>query len=159
MTPIILMDSLEEFIRNATKSIILPCRVRNDLNDVKERPAEVFKMNLPKKEDEKQRVPYILLQFIKGIDEREEGKYPLGSCSIRIVVVTYSEDRGTGEYDVLNIILKIRSELEKTGCLDCLFDLLYPLEYLIYDGGETYPYYVGEMMTNWSLPVPRIEKC
>ena len=150
MTPIFLLETLEAFVKEHTKNIILEVEVEPGA-DRKERPAEVHKMRLPKKEDKIKRIPYILLQLLKGKDEVEES-----GCMVRIVVATYSEDGSAGAYDLLNVILKIKTELERVGILDDRYVLHFPLEYLIYPE-ENGNYYFGEMITNWSLPETKRE--
>lgn len=151
MTPVILLDRLEEFVREKTADIKLQVRVRNNQQEEKERAAEVYKMRLPTKEAQTQRIPYILLQFLTGKDDKQ-GMEPEESIGkVRIVVATYSEDGGVGATDVLNVILRIRSELKKTGIIGGAFVLQNPLEYMVYPD-TIQPYYVGEMITNWSMP-------
>lgn len=147
MTPVLLLDNLEEFVKDKTKDIKLQVRVRK-LEQEKERAADVYKMRLPKKEDQTEKVPYILLQFLTGKDgEVQEGS----TCQIRIVVATYAENDSMGAYDVLNVLLRIRSELQKTRIIGGYFVLEKPLEYLVYPD-STQPYFLGEMITNWSIP-------
>lgn len=149
MTPIVLLDNLAEFVKEATANIVL--QVKTDPGtQQKERPAEIHKMRLPRKEDSTKRIPYILLQILTGKDSHENGQQQ-SRCQIRIVVGTYSEDQNQGAYDVLNIILRIRTELERVGIIASQFCLQDPLEYLIYPD-DYHPYYFGEMITNWSLP-------
>lgn len=145
MTAIFFMEALEAFVRKHTQNIILEVEVEPGA-DKKERPPEVHKMKLPKKEDKIKRIPYILLQLLQGKDEVEES-----GCVVRIVVATYSEDGSKGATDLLNVILKIKAELERVGILEDRYVLHYPVEYLIYpeDNGN---YSFGEMITNWSLP-------
>ena len=147
MTPVILLDNLEEFVKEKTKDIKLQVRVRKPEQE-KERAADVYKMRLTKKEDQTEKVPYILLQFLTGKDgEVQEGS----ACQIRIVVATYAENDRMGAYDVLNVILRIRSELQKAGIIGGYFALKKPLEYIVYPD-STQPYFLGEMITNWSIP-------
>ena len=121
--------------------------------DRKERPAEVHKYGLPKKEDKIKRIPYVLLQLLKGEDDVEDSE-----CMIRIIAATYSEDWDAGEYDVLNLLLKIKAELKRVGILDDRFVLHFPVEYLIYTDTEKYgPYHFGEMITKWGLPTMKRE--
>lgn len=150
MTAIFFLEALADFVERHTKNIILEVEVEPDA-DKKERPPEVHKMRLPKKEDKIKRIPYILLQLLQGKDEVEES-----GCVVRIVVATYSEDASKGAYDLLNVILKIKAELERVGMLEDRYVLHFPLEYLIYpeDNGN---YFFGEMITNWSLPVIKRE--
>lgn len=149
MTPVILLDNLEEFVKEKTKDIKLQVRVRKpEREQEKERAADVYKMRLPKKEDQIEKIPYILLQFLTGKDgEVQEGN----TCQIRIVVAVYAEDDSMGGYDVLNVLLRIRSELQKVGIIGGYFALKKPLEYIVYPD-STQPYFLGEMITNWSIP-------
>jgi hypothetical protein len=153
VTPIILLDRLEEFVKENTKDIILQVRVRRESTESKERAADVYKMKLPTKDDETQKIPYILLQFLTGKDSQKPAEETEASCKIRIVVATYSEDGGIGAYDVLNVLLRIRSRLIEAGIIGNQFalDLEEPLEYIVYPE-DTAPYYLGEMVTTWSIP-------
>ena len=157
MTPIVLLECLEEFVKDKTKDIMLQVRVRNQNPDEeKERAAGVYKMRLPNKEDQTQKIPYILLQVLKGEDKKEERGPQESTCQIRIIVATYSEDGGTGSFDVLNVLMRLKSELEKVGIIGNRFTLQLPLEWIVYPD-TTQPYYLGEMMTNWELPVIKRE--
>ena len=156
MTPIFLLDELEKFISAVTNDIKLQVRVRGGQSDEKERAANVYKMRLPNKEDQIQKVPYILLQFLTGKDDKKDSEPEDSECTVRIVVATYSENGEVGAYDVLNVILRIRTELEKIGIIGGYFVLQKPLEYIVYpDSAE--PYYLGEMITNWSIPTIKRE--
>lgn len=150
MTPVILLDNLAEFVKEKTANIILQVRTQPG-EEGKERPAEVHKMRLPQKEDSTKRVPYILLQLITGKDGMNDRGQQESVCQVRVVVATYSEDQNVGSYDVLNVIMKLRTELERKRILAEQFVLQDPLEYLIYPE-DYHPYYFGEMMTNWSIP-------
>ncbi len=156
MTPIILLDNLAEFIREKTKDIKLQVRTRSESAEDKVREAEIYKMRLPNKDAQTQRVPYILIQLLGGEDNKEEREPEESTCQIRIVVAAYAEDAGAGSTDVLNLILQIRSELKKAGILGKTFCLQLPLEYIIYPDSPQ-PYYFGEMITNWSLPIVKRE--
>lgn len=157
MTPIILLECLEKFVREKTADIKLQARVRNrDAEEIKERAADVYKMQLPRKEDQTQKIPYILLQFLTGKDDKEGREPEESTCQIRFVVATYSENGSEGSLDVLNVILRIRYELEKVGIIGDRFALQKPLEYIVYPD-NTHPYYLGEMVTNWSMPTIKRE--
>ena len=152
MTAINLLECLEAFVKEKTADIMLQVKVRNrNPEEVKERAADIYKMRLPKKEDQTEKVPYILLQLLTGKDDKENGEPEESVCKIRIVVATYSEDGSEGALDVLNVILRIRSELKKAGVVGERFVLQNPLEYIVYPD-STQPYYLGEMVTNWSIP-------
>ena len=152
MTPIILLDALEAFIKENTKDIIMPVRVKNKpIGGVKERAAGVYKMRLPDKDAETQQIPYILLQFVTGKDDQPEGERPESESRVRIVIAAYSEDAGEGAYYVLNLITRIRTALLKAGVVGDQFLLCPPLEYLVYPD-STAPYFMGEMMSVWKTP-------
>ena len=58
MTPLQLLDALETFVKQETKDILLPVRVDRKSGENKERAAEVYKMRLPNKTAQTERVPY-----------------------------------------------------------------------------------------------------
>ena len=151
MTPIILLDDLQSFIEENTKDILLECRVRTGLATEKERAAKVYKMGLPQKDDTTQQVPYILLKVLTGADDKENNQPKSSEVKVRIIIVTYSSDGEQGPLALLNLILRIRERLEKQHIIGGRFCLEYPFEYIIYQDTEP-PYYMGEIMTNWSIP-------
>lgn len=167
MTPVVLLGELKQFIEENTRDIILTVRpVKNKTvpgagaalaeketeDAITERAPEVHVMRLPDKDAETQRIPYILLQFLTGKDEQAPGEQPESECNIRIVVATYSEDGGKGAADLLNVITRIRVALLKAGEVGKQFLLRKPLEYVVYPD-ETNPYYLGEMLTIWEMPI------
>ncbi len=151
MTPIILLDRLKEFVEKQTRDLLLSVRVKSD-EEPQERPAHVYKMRLPNKEGETKLIPYILLQFVSGHDSQEENQDPESGCMVRIVIATYSEDGETGAMNVLNIIDRIRIALLKAGVIGEQFLLQKPIEYIVYPD-STNPYFLGEMITRWGLPI------
>lgn len=166
MTPIELLYELKKFIEENIKDIILSVRPVNNKvipepsgkgkkekaeEQPQKRAAEVHLMRLPNKDAETNRIPYVLLQFLTGADEQQEGKAPDSECKIRIVVATYSEDGSAGSMDLLNVITRIRVALLKTGVIGKQFTLRKPLEYTAYPD-ETGTYYLGEMITIWGVP-------
>lgn len=153
MTPVFLLEELQKFISSKTSDIILPVRTRTGSNEEKERAAAVYKMGLPEADDVQQKVPYILLKFLTGTDGKKAGEPEEDSCKVRIIFAVYSEDGQDGPLALLNLILRVRSELKKAGTIGGgQFALELPLEYIVYQD-TTPPYYMGEMVTNWSMPV------
>lgn len=151
MTPIVLLDCLESFIKEKTANIKLQVRVMNSSQEEKTRAAEIYKMGLPSKDAKIQRIPYILLQILTGKDDKSGTAPEESICQIRIVVGIYAENDNEGGYDVLNVLLRIRSELKKICIIGGYFALQNPLEYIVYPDNIA-PYYFGEMITNWSMP-------
>jgi hypothetical protein len=156
MTPVFLMDELKKFIEEKTADIKLPVRIRSGSNEEKERSALVFQMGLPTPDDVQQKVPYILLKFLNGVDDKAAGEPDESTCKVRIIFAVYSDDGQEGPLHVLNLILRVRSELEKVGIIDQRFVLQKPLEYIVYQDTQP-PYYMGEIMTNWSIPTIKRE--
>lgn len=155
MTPIELLEELKKFIEENTKDIILQVRTKRS-QEAKERAAEVHKMKLPTKDDEVERIPYILLQLLTGKDKQTPGDPEESECKIRIVVATYSEDASEGSFDVLNLLTRIRISLLKSRIIANKFVLRLPLEYIVYPD-DTAPYYLGEMVSDWSIPTIKRE--
>ena len=92
MTPVFLLEELQKFISSKTSDIILPVRTRTGSNEEKERAAAVYKMGLPEADDVQQKVPYILLKFLTGTDDKKAGEPEEDSCKVRIIFAVYSED-------------------------------------------------------------------
>lgn len=164
MTPQDLLNELKKFIEEVTNDIILQVRPvnnkvipkpSNESEEAEEKPksraAEVHLMRLPNKDAETNRIPYILLQFLTGIDDQKPGEFPDSECKVRIVVATYSEDGSVGSMDCLNVITRIRIALLKAGIIGEKFLVRKPLEYLVYPD-DTEKYYIGEMITTWGIP-------
>lgn len=63
-------------------------------------------MRLPTKKAQTERVPYLLLQYIKSTDTQEPGQEPESVCTVRIVAATYSEDESEGATCVLNLLTR-----------------------------------------------------
>ena len=156
MTPLELLDALKAFIEENTKDILLPVRVDRKSGEAKERPAEVYKMRLPTKDAETKRIPYVLMQYIKSTDTQTAGEPPESSCMVRIVAATYSEDGEEGAMCVLNLLTRIRIAFLRDVVIAERFMLKPPIEMIVYPD-STPPYYLGEMMTEWRMPIVESE--
>ena len=151
MTPVVLLDDLQKFIEENTKDILLEVKVRTGPATEKQRAAKVYKMGLPEKDDTTQQIPYVLLKVLTGADKREERQQKSSEVRVRMIVATYSQDGEQGPLALLNVILRIRERLQKQHIIGGRFCLEYPFEYIIYQD-TTPPYYLGEIMTIWSIP-------
>ncbi len=151
MTPIILLDDLQSFIEENTADILLEVKVRTGETTEKERAANVYKMGLPEKDDNTQQIPYILLKVLTGEDGKEDLQPKSSKVRVRMLIATYSQDGERGPLALLNLILRIRERLQKQHIIGGRFCLEYPFEYIIYQD-TTPPYYLGEIMTLWSIP-------
>lgn len=150
MTPTILLEALRDYIEEKTKDLILPLRVKTGATE-KERPPKVYMMNLPSKEDEIQQIPYILIKYLTGKDEQQPGEATESEARVRIIVATYNEDGQEGALALLNVISRIRLSLLKEREVGGQFRLIMPVESIVYPE-NTSPYYLGEIMTMWTLP-------
>lgn len=150
MTPNILLENLKEYIEDVTKDMFLQVRVRAEQEN-KERPPHVYLMNLPKKEDEIQQIPYILIKYLTSKDEQAAGEPTQSEARVRIIIATYSEDAQEGAMVLLNVISRIRYRLLKDREVGGQFRLVLPAESIAYQD-NTAPYYLGEIMTMWTLP-------
>ena len=164
MTAVILLQRLKEFVQEHTKDMVL--RVKPITHNVygedakaegiTERPPEVHLMRLPSKDAEINRIPYILLQWLAGKDDQQQGEHPESECKIRIIAATYSDNDSEGALDVLNVMTKIRIALLRAGEIGEQFLLRKPLEALVYPD-DTQPYFFGEMMSVWEMPTIKRE--
>lgn len=150
MTPVILLKELKKYIEEAVKDIPLPVKVTRSEKS-KERPPKVYLMNLPRKEDEIQQVPYILIKYLTGNDTQEEGDENESEAQVRIIVATYEEDAEEGAVSLLAILSRLRYKFLIDREIAGQFRLIMPVQSIIYPE-DTRPYYMGEMMTRWTLP-------
>ncbi len=151
-TPIDLLNVLAEFVKNQTKDLLL--RERPSLkkpDEKKYRAPIVFKMDLPKKEDDERKIPYILIQILTGKDEQSPGEDEYSTCSVRMVVAVYSDDIGEGKLDVLNVITRLRLGLLKRKPLGGAFLLGKDIEWVV-DPAPPLPYCFGEMIMTFEMP-------
>lgn len=146
MTPLDLLESLKAYCIEKTADMQLLARVPEDGTESAKRPPKVFIGKLPEKEDEKKTAPYILLKLLTGNNGEEER-----TARVRVIVVTYSEDKEENYIQCLNVI----SRLEMAFCEDVVVADRYscqkPIETLIYDE-DFEVYQIGEMMTIWEMP-------
>lgn len=121
-------------------------RVPENGTDPGERPPLVFIGNLPNKEQEKKAAPYILLKLLtKKVDDEEN------VCRVRIICVTFSEDKNENYMQCLNLVTKIETSLLEDVVIDKHYSCQKPIETIIYDENMEL-YQVGELMTIWELP-------
>ena len=113
----------------------------------KRRAPEVYVMGLPDPEDVYSRIPYIILQLLEIKDE-EQGE---STAQIRAVIAVYSADGQEGGLQVLQIIERIRTVLERGILLAENYVLQFPLKCEVYPD-DTGRYFLGEMTMTWSLP-------
>jgi hypothetical protein len=147
MTLRTLLDVLADFVREDLKEMVLPVSQELYTENPPMRAIEVHKQRMPSPEDQKKRAPYILLQIVNGDDRKDESV-----VNVRMIIVTFEWSAEQGALSLLNIVEKLRFDLQKKGVIGKAFELEKPLEYLIYQEDIT-PYHVAELSTNWKLPV------
>lgn len=146
MTPLDLLESLKSYCKEITKDMRLIARVPENGTEAGERPPKVFVGNLPDKESEKKAAPYILLKLLTKKTDDEESV-----CRVRIIGVTYSEDKQENYIQCLNLITKIETKLLEDVVIGGKYSCQKPIETIIYDD-DLEVYQIGEMMTIWEMP-------
>lgn len=148
MTPLDLLESLKAYCEENTKDMLLIARVPENGEEAGERPPKVFIGNLPDKESEKKAAPYILLKLLsKKVDDEEN------ICRVRIICVTFSEDKQENYIQCLNLLTRIETKLLEDVVIDNRYSCQKPIESIMYDD-DLEVYQIGEMMTIWELPKP-----
>lgn len=146
MTPLDLMESLKAYCEDKTKDMLLVARVPDNGTEAGERPPRVFIGNLPDKEAEKKEAPYILLKLLTTKDEDEES-----TAMVRIIIVTFSEDKQENYIQCLNVVSKIKSSLLEDVVIQERYSCQKPIESIMYDE-DLEVYQIGEIMTTWEMP-------
>lgn len=145
MTPLDLLEALKGYCEEITKDMRLVARVPENSTQAAERPPAVFVGNLPNKESEKKAAPYILLKLLAGKDDNEES-----ICRVRIICVTFSEDKQENYIQCLNLVTRIKTKLLEDVVIDNRFSCQKPVEFIIYDD-DLEVYQIGEIMTIWEM--------
>lgn len=148
MTPLDLLTSLKSYCEEVTKDMRLVARVPENGTEAGEQPPKVFVGNLPDKEAEKKAAPYILLKLLTKKSDDEESV-----CRVRIICVTFSEDKQENYIQCLNVLTKIETKLLEDVVIDNRYSCQKPIETIIYDD-DLEVYQVGEMMTIWEMTKP-----
>ena len=145
MTPLDLLESLKEYCEENTKDMRLIARVAENGTEAGERPPKVFVGNLPNKESEKKAAPYILLKLLTKKTDDEESV-----CRVRIICVTFSEDKQENYIQCLNLLTRIETKLLEDVVIDNRYSCQKPIESILYDD-DLEVYQIGEMMTIWEM--------
>jgi hypothetical protein len=146
MTPLDLMQSLKAYCEEKTKDMILVSRVSENGSEPGERPPRVFIGNLPDKEAESKQAPYILLKLLTTKTDDEEN-----IARVRIIIVTFSEDKQENYIQCLNVLEKITTSLLEDVVISNRYSCQKPIETIIYDD-DLEVYQIAEAMTIWELP-------
>lgn len=146
MTALDLLESLKGYCEENTKDMRLIARVPENGKEAGERPPRVFIGNLPDKESEKKEAPYILLKLLtKKVDDEES------VCRVRIICVTFSEDKQENYIQCLNLLTRVETRLLEDVTIVDRYSCQKPIETILYDD-DLEVYQIGEMMTIWEVP-------
>lgn len=145
MTPLDLLESLREYCMEKTKDMRLIARVTENGTEAGERPPKVFIGGIPSKEAEKKAAPYILLKLLTKKTDDEESV-----CRVRIICVTFSEDKQENYIQCLNLLTRLETKLLEDTVIAKRYSCQKPIESVIYDD-DLEVYQVGEMMTVWEM--------
>lgn len=145
MTPLDLLNCLKGYCEDITKDMRLVARVPENGTEAGERPPKIFVGNLPNKESEKKTAPYILLKLLTKKTDDEESV-----CRVRIICVTFSEDKQENYIQCLNLLTRIETKLLEDTVIANRYSCQKPIETVVYDD-DLEVYQVGEMMTIWEL--------
>lgn len=159
MTNIILLEQLKEFMEDSVHDLILPVAMQKEDKEPPEpRAAEVYSMRLPDGKSYKKKAPYIINQVITNRNGISPDGRPCTVTEVRSVFCVYNGDEQAGGLALLELMDRIRIALLKQVVIGKQFrlDTEDSPEYLIYTD-DTAPYYGGEMMTTWYMPVVKRE--
>lgn len=146
MTALDLMQSIKAYCKEKTKDIILVAKVNKEGIEPGERPPKVFIGNLPDKEAERREAPYILLKLLTTKTDTEEN-----IARVRIIIVTYSEDKQENYIQCLNVLTRLTTSLTEDVTIENRYHCQMPIETVMYDDLEVYQ--ISEAMTIWELPL------
>ncbi len=153
MTRNTLLKALCEFCQARTSDLQLPTSIQKGDTEQEVRAPEVYRMRLPDSSAAKKVAPYILLQFVSGVDKQPHGNAAESTALVRFIFCVYSADEQEGAEMLLNVMDAVRIGLLKQGIIGKQFKLDYDagLESLVY-ADDTAPYYAGEMVATFLAP-------
>lgn len=146
MTALMLLDSLEDHIK--------PLVAEYDLKTKEKiiKPPDVHQGYLPIKDKnsrEESDYPFIILRLLSCKDE-DNGS----TATVKIIIGTYDEQADSkGWIDLLNIYNKIRLSLLEKRVIGSKYRLKTPVSFILHEE-QPYPQFVGEITTEWELPMP-----
>ena len=155
MSKVILLKELKAFTLDVTRDLIFPvAQQKEDKEPPKDRPAAVYRTRLPDSRAAKKKAPYVLHQVITGKDAQSAGQAATSRVTIRTIFCVYHKDEEEGGLALLNLMERLRIGMLEDQIIGKQFrlDLEAGLESLVYPE-DTAPYYAGEMISVWKLPI------
>ena len=155
MTKVILLEQLKEFSQAATHDLLLPVtQQKEDKESPADRAAAVYRMRIPDGRAATKKAPYILHLIITNKDIQLPGQSPEATAVVRTIFCVYHKDEQEGGLVLLNLMERLRIALLEQVVIGKQFrlNLKAGLEGLVYQE-DTAPYYAGEMVSVWDLPI------
>lgn len=146
MIPVILLDELAKFLKEANKEY--------HLSDEKVKDKKLIAVAgfLKRRENAKEMFfPHIVPRLIKG-DDTETGS----NVTVRIYFGTYCEDVNDGWRELFNLMEHSRQALLKQRTIANRFRLELPIHYEIYED-QPYPEWFGFMDVKYTIAQPQEE--
>ena len=149
-----LLEALKERTVDATSELILPTQMQKGDTEELERAANVYIGRLPDTKSSMKKAPYILHQMVNSANKQKPGEQLQSKAIVRSIFCVYCDDEQEGTLMLINLMERLRISLLKNplignNAFECdyeegLEDLVYP--------DDTYPYYMGGMISIWELP-------
>ena len=156
MTANDLLYALKAFTEKVTKDVILPVKMQqSDAEQPADRAAAVYLMRLPDSKSYTKKAPYILHQRVNDDTFQPAGQRTTREVTVRSVFCVYDPDEQRGGLSLNELMERILIGLLKERTLADQYQLVMapgknPQSVAYSD--DTAPYYIGEMVTVWSLP-------
>ena len=159
MTSVVLLDALKERTEAAVSELLMPVKPTKEAPDVAHRAPVVYRTRLPDGKASTKYAPYVLHTVVNTAYNQQPGNAPLGLCNIRTLFCVYSPDEQEGGLHLLNLMERIRIDLMINPIVGKQFKLDDDggIEQLVYPD-DTAPFYLGEMMSVWKMPIVRREE-
>lgn len=154
MTSVMLLEALRRRTEDTIRELYLPVKPTKGEPAPDIRVPSVYIARLPDEKASTKYAPYVLHTVINTSYRQEEGSFPLlGLANVRTLYCVYSPDEQEGGLHLLNLMERIRIDLQAFPVLEKQFKLDYAdgIEQLVYPD-DTAPFYLGEMMTTWKMP-------
>lgn len=115
------------------------------------RPIRAYTHAIPPGADPDSRIPYVLVQLLGGEDKEDRRAGRTESIAeVRMILALYDEDTKEGRRAVINIISKLRNDLQSKGVLGC-YEITEPFRFQVLSD-DTGLYHIGEIATVWKIP-------
>lgn len=144
MTPIVLVDTLVEFIKPVVDNFELDSNVQG----IRKSPQVISGYLKEKKPKEKQVIPdfpYVIVRYLEDTDT-DDGN----TAKVKILAGTYSEDEQGGWRDAMNVITRIKEALMKQRFFGA-FKIEYPIKTELPEE-QLYPEWVAILHLTVTMP-------